>query len=274
MAITNFLPNVWSETLYAELDREYIAVKNCNRDFEGDIRGRGSAVKICGIGQINVFQYLKDEDMDEPQTLSDFAQTLTIDQAMAFNFQIDDIDRAQATPKLMQLAMKQAAAALAEEAEHYVYTKYSECLEENIVSVDSLNPDNAVDMLIMARQKLLENNINSNTPTSLEVSPEVAAILLKAKVLQSSDNSGVIDNGSLGTFVGFDVFVSPHVISLDGRHKCFVRTKRAISFAEQINDVDAYRPELRFADAVKGLHLYGAKVVYPREFVVLDVALD
>jgi len=54
-------------------------------------------------------------------------------------------------------------------------------------------------------------------------------------------------------------------------HKCLARTKRAIAFAEQLSEIDAYRPELRFADAVKGLHLYGAKVVYPNEMVLLDL---
>lgn len=47
--------------------------------------------------------------------------------------------------------------------------------------------------------------------------------------------------------------------------------KRAIAFAEQLNSVEAYRPELRFADGVKGLHLYGAKIIYPDEIVLLNL---
>ena len=46
MAIKNFIPTVWSENLYSELDRQYIAVKHCNRDFEGDIRAKGNTVKL------------------------------------------------------------------------------------------------------------------------------------------------------------------------------------------------------------------------------------
>lgn len=53
-----------------------------------------------------------------------------------------------------------------------------------------------------------------------------------------------------------------------------MRTKRAIAFAEQLSEIEAYRPEKRFSDAVKGLHLYGAKVVYPNEFVALDLILN
>ena len=100
MAISNFLPTVWSETLYEALDKKYVAVNNCNRDFDGEIKEMGNKVKICGVGDINIFDYTKNTDMST-QTLSDTAVELTIDRARAFNFQIDDIDRAQCTPKLI-----------------------------------------------------------------------------------------------------------------------------------------------------------------------------
>ena len=54
---------------------------------------------------------------------------------------------------------------------------------------------------------------------------------------------------------------------------CMARTKRAIAFAEQLKSVEAFRPEKRFADAVKGLHLYGGTVVYPEELVVLNLSV-
>jgi hypothetical protein len=59
----------------------------------------------------------------------------------------------------------------------------------------------------------------------------------------------------------------------DVKYKCLMRTTRAIAFAEQLSEIEAYRPEKRFADAIKGLHLYGAKVVYPNEMVTLDVCI-
>lgn len=273
MAISSFIPTVWSETLLTQLDREYIGVRNCSRDFEGDIKDKGSAVKIGSIGNISVFNYTKDTDMNSPESLSDSAMTLTIDQAKAFNFQIDDIDRAQAQPKLMQTAMGQAAAALAEVADKYVYSLYSEADSENIITVDDLQVDTAIDLIVDAREKLLANGVNSNIPTALEVTPEVAALLLRAKILNASDNAGAFENGLLGKLIGFDIYVSSNVAKDGGHHKCLARTKRAVAFAEQLNEVEAYRPESRFADAVKGLHLYGAKLVYPSEYIVLDIGL-
>ena len=105
MAITNFIPTIWSENLYSQLDKKYIAANHCNRDFDGEISEKGSVVNIVGVGEIDVFDYTADTDMSDPQVLSDTLRALTIDQAKAFNFQIDDIDRAQCTPKLMNEAM-------------------------------------------------------------------------------------------------------------------------------------------------------------------------
>ena len=70
MAITNFIPTVWSENLLTALDKKYIGVANCSRDFEGDIKNKGSVVKICGVGKINVSEYTKDTDTSSfmPQT--------------------------------------------------------------------------------------------------------------------------------------------------------------------------------------------------------------
>ena len=76
MAITNFIPTVWSESLYRALDKQYIAVANCNREFEGDIKSCGSSVKICGIGAVNISDYNKNTDMSNPQDLSDTSTTL------------------------------------------------------------------------------------------------------------------------------------------------------------------------------------------------------
>ena len=87
MAIQNFISTVWSENLYQALDKQYIAVSNCNRDYEGEIREKGNTVKICGLGKVNVSDYQKNANMSNPATLSDNVRELVIDQAKYFNLQ-------------------------------------------------------------------------------------------------------------------------------------------------------------------------------------------
>lgn len=274
MAITNFIPTVWSETLLKALDKQYIAVRNCNREFEGAIKGMGDRVKISSIGKVNVFDYTKNTDMSAPATMSDSSVTLTISRAKAFNFQIDDVDKTQAKAGLLQAAMREAANAIADDADAYIYGLYTEVTSANTLTKASASYNDIIDLLIKAREKLLSNNVSSNSETVLEVSPAVAALILKAKILQSTDNGEAIRNGYLGSFVGFDIYVSNNIVKdSSGNYKCFARTKRAIAYADQLNMVEAYRPEKRFADAVKGLHLYGAKVVYPDELVLLNISV-
>ena len=273
MAITNFIPTVWSENLYQELDKKYIAVANCNRDFEGEIHEKGNTVRICGIGNVVVSEYTKNANMNMPSTLSDNARELVIDQAKYFNFQIDDIDRAQSSPKLMEVAMKNAASALANDADRYVFGLYGEA--GTTIKCADTKVENIVDLIIDARTKLFTNNVADPEDIVIEVTPEIAGMLLKAKVNLSTDNTDVMEAGCIGAIGGCKIFVSNNVETVESEngyeHKCLARTKRAIAFAEQLSEIDAYRPELRFADAVKGLHLYGAKVVYPKEMVLLDL---
>ena len=275
MAIQNFISTVWSENLYQALDKQYIAVANCSREFEGDIKEKGNVVKICGLGDITVSDYTKDTNMTSPQALSDTVRELVIDQAKYFNFQIDDIDRTQSNPALMSLAMKNAASALANQADRHVFSLIGNA---GIKSAVTANDGNAVlDALINARTRLMENNVSNASDIVIEVSPTVAAMILKAKISLSTDNQDALENGCIGNLYGCKIFVSNNIMQAEDEdayiHRCAIRTKRAIAFAEQLSEIEAYRPELRFADAVKGLHLYGAKVVYPNEIVCLDISV-
>ena len=271
MAISNFIPTIWSENLLTSLDKKYVGVANCNRDFEGEIKNKGAVVKICGVGKITVSDYTKDSDMSSPQALSDTVQDLCIDQAKFFNFQIDDVDHAQCSPKLMDLAMSSAAESISEEADKYVYSLYGSAAN-NIRHTD-ISDGNLIKSIIKARKLLYENNVSDSTDVVLEVSPAVAAAILQEKIAVTQD-CDLYENGCIGSIAGCKIYVSNNIVSTSTSttvtYKCFMRSKRAIAFAEQLSEINAYRPEKRFADAVKGLHLYGAKVVYPNELVVIE----
>ena len=270
MAITNFISTVWSENLLKQLDKKYIGVLNCNREFEGDIKNQGSIVKICGVGDVTVSDYTKNTDMSAPETLSDTARLLNINQAKYFNFQIDDVDRAQSNPKLMDAAMKTAAAALASAADQHIYSLYTDA--SNTLQEDNVTAEGIVNHIIDLKTQLMMADVMDPEEIVIEVSPSIAGLLLKAKIDMCTNNYDALESGLLGRIAGCKVYVSNNIyVDENDYHKCFVRTKRAIAFAEQISEVEAYRPEKRFADAVKGLHLYGAKVIYPNEFLVLSV---
>lgn len=273
MAIQNFISTVWGENLNQALNKQYVGVANCNREYEGEILEKGDTVHICGVEKVNVSDYKKNTDIHEPEAVDERCSELVINQAKYFNFQIDDVDHAQTSPKLMKLAMKNAAAALAATADTHIYTVCSTA--DTILSVDNVTEDNILNTLIDARMKLVANGVSDPTDIVIEVTPQIASLILKAKINLSTDNGEAMENGCLGSLGGCKIYVSPNMLisdEVDGTmSRCFVRTKRAVAFAEQLSEIEAYRPELRFADAVKGLHLYGAKLVYPEEVIGLDL---
>ena len=270
MSINAFIPTVWSETLYRALEKKYIGVAHCNRDYEGDIRECGSSVKICGLNPVSVYDYTKNADMSAPDELTSFNKELVIDQAKYFNFLIDDIERAQSNPDAMQLAMQNAANALADAADKYVFEI---CKEAGQMYEAEVSVDNILNALIEARTMLYRHNVTESEEVFLEVSPAIAEMLFKAKIGLTHDNTSMLENGCIGSIFGYKVYVSKNIYTEGADngdvHYCIMRTKRAITFAEQLSEVDAYRPELRFADAIKGLHLYGAKAVYAEEILRL-----
>lgn len=273
MSIENFIPTVWSENLLHSLNRKYIAVANCTREFEGEIKEKGSVVRICGLSPITVSNYKKNQDISAPEALNGENRDLVINQAKYFNFQIDDIDRTQSNAKLMEYAVKSAGDALANMADKYVYqTIFGEVCNINFGETSDTQ---IIDQLLDARTELLKKGYADPNDLVLEVTPQIAAHIFKAKVATVGNNGEILENGCVGSIFGCKIFVSNNlpmsqVTDDAGTHTCYLRTRRAVAFAEQFSEVEAYRPELRFADAIKGLHLYGAKVIYPDEILALS----
>lgn len=122
MSLENFIPEVWSARLLVNLYNTLVYGNPAliNTDYEGEIRSQGDTVRIGSIGTVTVGDYSKNTDITAPQTLSDAQSTLTITQQKYFNFQIDDVDKAQQNPKVMGDAMREAAYALANTADKFI----------------------------------------------------------------------------------------------------------------------------------------------------------
>src|SRR4051812_11886381 len=126
MAITNFIPEVWSAQVLSVLYKNlvYAGTPCVNRDYEGEISAYGDTVHIISVGDPTIVDYTKDTDLNV-ETLSDSEQLLTIDQAKAFAFEVDDIDMRQsrAGGALMTEAANRAAFGLRDKADQYVAAK-------------------------------------------------------------------------------------------------------------------------------------------------------
>lgn len=274
MAVTTFIPELWNARLLYALEKAHVATNLVNRNYEGEIRNHGDTVHINTIGAITVKSYTKNTDIADPEVLSTTDQTLVIDQSKYFNFQVDDVDKVQAAGELVDTAMGRAAYALADVSDAYLLGVIAAgaAAENTIGSAAApiaLTASNVYENIVKLKTKLDKANV-PNTGRTIVVPPDVhSLLLLDDRFAKSTATAGqeALINGLVGRIAGFDVYMSNNVktgIGTDtGKTPYFEITAQitdATTYAEQIIKTEAYRMEKRFADAVKGLHVYGAKV--------------
>ena len=281
MAINNFIPEVWSARLLSSLKKclVFAGPGVANRDYEGDIRQSGDTVRITSISRPTIGDYVKNSTTITPETLTDAQRSLLISQSKYFAFEVDDIDMRQAANggALMNEAASEAAYGLADVADQYVAGLYTEVQAANAISTTAItDPAKAVKGLLDLKTKLDVANV----PTQgryVVVPPWYLNLLLQSDLFARVDASGTSEglrNGTVGRAWGFDVMMSNNCVLITGDdYAVMAGVPGAISFAEQIVKVEAYRPESAFSDALKGLHLYGAKVVRPDALAVLTASV-
>lgn len=280
MALTNFIPTIWSARLLQNLHKAQVFTQSgiINRDYEGEISGVGSSVKIQNIGAVTVGSYVKNTDISDPQTLSDDTRTLTIDQQKYFAFQIDDIDAVQTKPKVMDEAMREAAYALADTADAYVASLYTEADSGNLIGSTGapktdLGDSGAAYEYLLDLGVLLTNAKVPKMGRFVVVPPWFTALLLKDQRFVASGSAQAeqrIANAEVGRAAGFNVVESLNVPNTTStKYRIIAGHPMAWSYAEQIASIEGYRMEKRFADAIKGLHVYGVKVVRSTALAVL-----
>jgi len=277
MSVDTFIKEVWAARLLENLRKAQVFVQSgvVNRDYEGDIANAGDTVRIQAIGAVTIGTFTKNTDIAAPETLTDAETTLLIDQAKYFNFQVDDVDKRQIAVNLIDGAMREAAYGLRDVADQLVAGLYASA---GSAVGSSGSPKTDLGTATNAYVHLVELAIEldkKDVPTDgrwVVVPPWYhGKLLLDDRFVKSGVDSaaGVLANGEVGQAAGFRILKSNNVSNDATTWRIPAGTDAAISYAEQINKVEAFRPERRFADAVKGLHLYGAKVVRPAALSVL-----
>lgn len=283
MTLNLFIPALWSASLLVNLRKRHVYgdPSITNTDYEGEISQFGDRVKINAIGAVTVFTYTKNTDMPVPEVLTDSQQELVIDQAKGFNFLIDDLDTRQQKPKLMNAATQEAAYALADVSDQFLggfYASATSNLGTHAAPLAPLaSPGEAYELLVDAGVALDEQNIPMENRTAV-VPPWFYGFIEKDQRFVSSGSersSADLRNGVSGDANGIRVVKSNNVPVVNNGvndvTKIQVSTSAARSFAEQIVETEAYRPERRFGDALKGLHVYGGKVVRPEALVTIHL---
>lgn len=279
MAVSTFIPKLWNARLLYALEKNHVFAGLVNRDYEGEIREQGDTVHINTIGAVTIGNYTRNTDFESgAETLTTTDQTLTISQAKYFNFQVDDIDAAQAAGDIMDTAMQRAGYALNDAADSYIAGVLAGAADTtNTVGTAAvaLTSGNVYENVVKMKTILDKANVPT-TGRWLVIPPEMVALLLMDdRFVKRDTNLGddILTNGWVARAAGFDIYMSNNCVNATVSEKTQYTITGGVSgactFAEQIVSTEAYSPEKRFADAVKGLHVYGAKVIDKAQMVAI-----
>lgn len=178
--------------------------------------------------------------------------------------------------------MERAGYGIRDAIDTYIAGLYTDAASANWVGTESVpktpnntagDASNIYNLIVDCGTALTD----SKCPTEgrwMVVPPWFAGRLRKEPTLVKANESGstaTLRNGEIGKIAGFTIMESHNVqyTTSTTKFKIMFGVSDAITFAQQITQVEAYRPQKRFADAIKGLNVYGAKVVYPDMLGVL-----
>ena len=181
---------------------------------------------------------------------------------------VDDVDKAQSKPGLMEKLTEESAVGLAEARDTFVASLAKDAGAFS-TSAAITTADDAKSAVDTAFEYLWDNGVRVNESTNIIISTWFYNLFKDKLTDLYTDNLEMIKKGVIGMYNGAMVKLSNNLYNDGTDDYMMIKTKKAIAFAGQIEKTEAYRPHNLFADALKGLDVYGAKVVRPKELYVI-----
>lgn len=279
MSVDKFIPELWSAAVQVPYAKALVfgQPQVANRDHEGTIRQQGDTVHVSSIQTPTIRDYDKSEDLEIEDVASD-STALVIDQGKYFNFQVDDVDKVQAAGNFEDPALTQAGIGLRDASDRYIASLFTEAVGTggpiaanrlgavNVLDDDPRNVGAGQAAAYQVLVKLREALDNQSVPLEgryVAVDPAFVSALLMDKRytdLSASGSTVALLNGQVGRGAGFDVLVSNNLPKSGGATTICAGVPGALSYADQIIKTESGRLEKRFADYVRGLNIFGAKI--------------
>lgn len=270
-SLANFTPEKWSTALNMKLRKNTKMKDLVSTKYSGEIKNHGDTVHIRSIGSISMKNY---SDTIVYENLTDPMQTLLIDRKKYFAFKVDDINKAQNDINVMNEYLVEAKIAAVEEQDSFLLAKYADVPAGNQVAGGAFTKDNIYSKVCAVAEKLkLSNAIRSGDKKGwLVINPTIETIMIQAPEFIQATQLGMktIEEGHLGRMAGLDIYSSTNLAAVSGVTYCLAGTKDAITFAGQVTKIQPVILEGEFAEAMRGLYVYGGKVIVPEALAYLS----
>lgn len=282
MALDSLTPTLWAPSFLKPLYKSHVFAGLTNKQYEGLISNYGDSVKIHEVGAITINDYTKFSVTGSTSTaitwqaLTAAEKMLIIDQAKYFSFAVDKVDLTQNLPKPIEQGLEQAGYAMADEIDTFL----SELIADgsgNIVTAATVSAGSALSLVSRFARELDENNVPQNG-RFLVVPPffhqdlvEAFSGGISATSVPKEFTGGVLANGFVGQVYGFNVLMSNNCHTSSGTAIISAFHQDAVAYAGQLTHLKYVEREDYFDQGVKGLYLFGAKVIRPGAIVTCDV---
>ena len=280
MSIVNFIPEIWSDNLKEKLYTASVMAARCTTQWSGAIANVGDTVNIINVVSVTTIPYAPGTPLVYGD-LSDEVTQLVVDQADVFSFKVDDIDKRQSIPGLVEQATESGGKKLADDVDNYIFSLVDASGEVGS-TVDATSATGAYgafdaasagDYISAVSVAFDEKNVPQDGRWGV-ISPRTYAVIKRAKIGEVQSES-TFDTGELIEIDGIRLYKSNNVpnTTLDTGIKNVFGQGPAIAFANQLTVVEAIRLADSFADGVRGLNVYGAKVVSKDLLVLMNTDL-
>jgi hypothetical protein len=298
-----FMPEIFSKKVLNFFRKASVAEAITNTDYAGEIAAFGDSVKIIKEPVITVDQYERGQDITATK-LTDQELTLIIDKANAFKFIVDDIETNMSHVNFKEVATSSAAYSLRDAFDQGViidmFAGVSASSPNHILGSDSAtdlaagtfdgtgNLDigfasgehDPIDVLSRMARLLDDSNVPEEGRWFL-ADPQFYEVLVQSssKLLSVDFNAGQgsIRNGlvSSGKLRGFDMYKTNNIAATSSAAgKIIAGHISSTCTAQTITNTEVIRDPSSFGDIVRGLHVYGAKVLRPEALVSAFYGID
>lgn len=288
----NFIPEIWSGKLIQNFYDATVLAAISNTDYEGEIRNQGDTVNIRTIPNITIRDYVKGQNLvvenpDKPKL------QLVIDKGEYFACVEDDIDRVQSDVKLMDMWSKDASEQMKIKIDQRVLTDMLPDIASTnkganagavsgafnlgttgsplTVTKDGATSTTSVTDLVVDMGTVLDEANCPEQNRFLIIPARMAGLIKKSELKDASltgDSQSIVRNGRLGMIDRFTIYVSHNLkVTSSTKYHIIAGTKMGLTFASQMTEMETIRSETTFGDIVRGLQVYGYKVVKPEALV-------
>lgn len=275
-AIRDTIPVIFSAKVLSEIDDKLVFGKIATKEYQGEISESGSRVVIPGIGDVTINEYDDTATTDpapvEYEAPADSAIFLDIDKAYYYGIVIGDIKKKQSQINFMDPYAKKAGYGLDKTVDTFIAALYDKGAGEDTAYVTDATVDTY--SVTSTLGELWDACEGVNIDKKFIVLPSWMVLkLLLAGIVQANDLKGELKNGFIGKILNFDMYQSNRCTALAGtKHNAIMAgSYDCIAFAQQIIETEVLRLESRFADAIRGLHVWGSRVIRPKELFWADV---